>query len=460
MTSVDRARLHNLIALAAFGVAMALISYPGRFNGDSIGQYLQGVSFGFDDSHSVMVAALLGALSTLTEGPGPMFLLQLTMWLVGLAVLTDTLIKSGYKVAGQAISLLAILPLLSLDFFDVQSDALMTALLAVLLAVWARPLFGRADRTLIGAVAVFCLLVLAVDNRKNAIFALLPLWFLAWPVTGLGWRKLATALAVGLVVLAGAGAAARLIDNKVLHTYRSNLVYALVIYDLAGITARTHQDASLGMFPDFPANVARCYTPKRWDDFLGGACRPVGLAAQQIVADPGRRALLTRLWVKQAALHPLAYLGHRAAGFGCLIRVGCYDQQDMSSVGAPRPWDGPTMRFTPGARVMASAAHLMWSGPLGSGALWLACLLAEFAAAAWLLWRRGYEAATYLTLVLAASGLCYLFSFLVAGVADELRYLHPVIFLAVVAAPLTLAQLWRFARQASFTGEWRGTGSS
>jgi hypothetical protein len=53
----------------------------------------------------------------------------------------------------------------------------------------------------------------------------------------------------------------------------------------------------------------------------------------------------------------------------------------------------------------------------------------------------GYAPAPYVAAVLAASGLVYLGSFALVGVADQLRYLHPVMVLAVLAAPLAVAAL-------------------
>jgi hypothetical protein len=106
------------------------------------------------------------------------------------------------------------------------------------------------------------------------------------------------------------------------------------------------------------------------------------------------------------------------------------------------------MRVTVAARVLGAAADLMWRGPLGAGWLWIAVLFAELATAAALVRRLGFEPIAYIAGAVAAAGLAYVFSFAVAGVADQLRYLHPVIFLAVIAAPLAISVAWRGLRSA------------
>ncbi len=445
MVGASSVRCYNaaFIALAFLGLAFAL--FPGRFNGDSIGQYQTGLAFtGFYDAHSVLDAVLIGVLSDFGKGPGPVFILQLVLYCGGLLVFTDALIEAGHPIAGQLVSLLALSPPLSFDYFEVQSDALLSSLLLVLAAFCVRVYLKLGRLSLIGGFAGLCVLVLALDTRLNALFVLLPLCLIARPVPTLKLRTLVISLAVGLVVLGSASAVRSWITGPVLKAGRSHLVYALIIYDLAGITARVGRDASEGMLPDFPANVARCYTPHQWDAFQGGIgpgnCLQVAQRAQQLVADRRTRAALTRLWLSEIAKHPLAYAAHRARSFGCLVRLGCYDVEDMSPGFGRRPWDPPEARLTVSARALAALAHVLWAGPLGYGVLWIAVLAAELAAATCLLRRASGEFA-FLGAVLAGAGLLYLSSFAVFGVADELRYLHPVILLALVTAPITASAL-------------------
>ncbi len=436
-----RARVCNAIFLITAFAVLVFAMFPGRFDGDSIGQYEQGLAFAFDDSHSVMNAAMLGILSDIAKGPGPMFVLQLGLWTLGLFVFTDALIVSGYSATGQAISILALSPLLTFDFFDVQKDALFSGLLAVLLGIGVRILFRPLSITVIEGFAAFCLLVFALDTRQNGFFALIPLWLLAWPIYQLKARAILASAGVGLVVFASAVCAIYWIDDTVLNTNRSHLVYSLILLDLAGISARTGQDASGGLFPEFRTNVAKCYTPCRWDAFISGECRPVGLAAQQLMASARTRNELISQWGREIVLHPIAYLKHRLRNFGCLIRLGCYDVLDMSSGWGRRPWDEADMRVTTAARVIGAMGWNLWRGPFGSGALWMLVLLIELGVSARLLWRRGFEPISYLTFALASAGLCYTLSFAIVSMSDQLRYLHPVFFLAIIGAPLTWTQL-------------------
>jgi hypothetical protein len=73
-------------------------------------------------------------------------------------------------------------------------------------------------------------------------------------------------------------------------------------------------------------------------------------------------------------------------------------------------------------------------------------LLAELCAGAWALRRGGFRPVPYLAVIVSASGLAYLASFALIGIADQMRYLHPPIFLAVVALPLAVAGLARRSR--------------
>jgi hypothetical protein len=443
MHVIHRARVSNAVFVVLAFAALVFAMYPGRFDGDAINQYYQGVAYSFEDAHSVMIAALLGILSDIAKGPGPMFVMQLLLWLGGVLIFTDALIASGHSRTGQIVSLLSVVPLLSLDFFDVQKDALFSGLLAILLGVGARIVIGRPPITVIGAFGTFCAGVLALDSRQNAFFALIPLWLLAKPIQVWQPRVVAASLLTGLVAFAAAEAAVSWIDNDVLHTRHSHAIYALIIFDLAGITAATHQDASRGILPDFQANAEKCYSPHEWNPFSDGACPSVGSAAQQLVASGDTRRALVSTWVRAIALHPVAYLRHRLMNFGCLIRIGCGNNYSMIAGWGHRPWDDRDIRLTVSVQPIGMAAYGMWAGPLGSGALWISVLLCELAISAAVLWRRGHDAVCYLAMTIASAGLSYVFGFAVVGIADQLRYLHPVFFLGLIDAPLVATAVLR-----------------
>ena len=442
MTSARHNRIFNAAFLAVAFAFLTFVLYPGRFDGDSIGQYQQGLAFSFDDAHSVMNAAVLGILSHLAAGSGPMFVLQLFIWIGGLFLLTDTLIASGRPFAGMAISLLALMPLLSFDYLDIQKDALFTALLAVLIGSGARLLLRQLPMSVTGALASFGVLVLALDTRQNAFFALIPTWFIFWPVKRLKARPMLSSICVGAVVFMLALGTSRWIDDKILTTSHSHIIVSLMIFDLAGISARTGQDASQGLLPDFSENVAKCYNRHNWDEFLGGDCRPVFLAATQMMRDPPTNATLMRQWITQILRHPLAYAEHRFRNFQCLIRAGCTNPVGggyMSPGLEHRPWDEPNIRVTTTAHILEAMELHLGQGILGHGVFWLSVLTAELGVAGAELRRRGFSPTAYLTAVLAAAGIAYTMAYAVIGVADELRYLHPMIFLGVVAAPLAIS---------------------
>jgi hypothetical protein len=442
MSSTAAARVQNLVflglALAFLGFAM----FPGRFDGDAIVSYRQGLAFAFADAASVWVKVLLGVLADIAPGPGPMFLLQLVLWIGGLAAFTDALIATGHRITGQAVALLAVAPLLSFDFFDVQKDALLSGLLIVLIAIGARRLLLRTGFSVLGAAGTLLAFLLALDARHNALFALFPLVFLYWPVRAPKPKALLVRAAGGLCLLAAAHLALDAVNHGPLKAERKHFAFSLMVYDLAGVSARTHEDASRGRLPGFLAQAQRCYSPHEWDAFQGGACQAAGLAARSLMQDPRTRHDLVGVWAGAILRHPIAYASHRASHFGCLLSVGCQRQvQAMSAGWWVRPWDEPNMRVSSSARALGAIAAWMWRGPLGSGALWLLTLVLELAAGAWTLRRGGFRPVPYLAVIVSASGLAYLMSFALVGIADQMRYLHPPIFLGVTALPLALHAL-------------------
>jgi hypothetical protein len=438
------ARLQNLAFLSLAFAVLAFAMFPGRFDGDAISAYHQGLNFYFTDATSVWTSVLMGATADFAPGPAPMFLLQLLIWIGGLLLLTDALIATGSPLAGQAISLLAVTPLLSFDFFDVQKDAFVSALLVVLIAVGVRRLLLRTRLTLLGVTATAFVLLLALDARHNALFALFPMVFLYWPVRTFKLAPWLTRAGAGVCLLAAAQLALGAVNYGPFKSERAHFAYALIVYDLAGISVRIHQDASQGRLPGFLAEAERCYSPHEWDAFQGGACESTGLATKALMRAPTTSRDLVLTWAHQLLRHPVAYAAHRTRHFGCLISVGCQrEHQLMNANWWVRPWDTPHMRVSGSARALGALGIWMWQGPLGSGALWLLVLALELAASVLALRRGGVRPIPNLTLVVSASGLSYLLSFAFIGIADQMRYLHPAIFLAVIALPLAATSLAR-----------------
>ncbi len=171
--SIRRTRVQNAVFLLLAFAFLVFAMFPGRFDGDAIGQYrkawrsVQRHPFG----HGCGVAR--DAVGH-RPGPGTDVRAPACLFVAGLFILSDSLIATGRLIAGQAVSVLALAPLLSFDFFDVQKDALLSGLLAVLIGVGARGLLRGSRATLIGLLPTACILLLALDTRQNAIFALAP----------------------------------------------------------------------------------------------------------------------------------------------------------------------------------------------------------------------------------------------------------------------------------------------
>ena len=350
----SRCRIINALFLVAAFTFLVYSLFPGRFDGDTIGQYQEGLNFSFQDAHSVMVAAALGLLAKIMSGPGPMFVLQLAIWLGGIALLTDTLIASGYRTTGYAVSIVALSPLISFDFVDVQSDAMLTALASLLTGFGARTLFSGSPPKLFAAIAAFVLLAVAIDVRNNGVFLIFPLWFLVWSVRHLRWRSFLIATTSGCLVFAAALFVGNTIDYRVLRAHRIHKVVMLIVFDLAAITVHTGNDETQGLLPNFVEKSLQCYTPEWWDPFLAGDCKDVFAVAEQVMFDDARRDLMLKRWGWAIARNPRAYLTHRLEHFKCLMRIGCHLPNPMTIGVSPiRSWDEGTLpRITNAALVM------------------------------------------------------------------------------------------------------------
>jgi hypothetical protein len=440
--TVRSARLTNAAFLICAGGLLAFALYPGRFDNDSISMYQQGQALQFHDWHSPLMSVLMASLSPLQAGPGPLFALQIVLWIAGLVILTDSLIVFGRPYAAQTISILSMLPLVTFNFVEVQKDVLLVALTSVFIGFGARSLLlSRLRWGPIFALVMFGLFVVALDARKNAFTILLVLCFLYFPARELRLGPVLKSTATAVALFFAALTAGSWLDHSLLGATRLHPVAILLTYDLAGISANAHYDASEGTL-DLTATGPACYKAWGADPYIL-ECSSTGDRAMALVDGEPTKRILALKWFKAVAKHPIAYLEHRISHFDCLIRLGC-DELPRWPMGqgliTRTTWPEAT-RVTTVGRVLEIAAVKSYSSVLGDGWFWLLVLVAEAGIMARLLYRNGFDPIRYMVLVLTTGALAYEVAFFFLGVSSALRYFHIVFFVGTLSLPLFVSAL-------------------
>ena len=235
MAATDGAkRTGRLIATAVLlAAASTALFWPGFADYDTVGQYEQVLSGEYRDWHPPAMARVWALLRLLFgDGAGPMLVLQMALYWLGLALIAGGLARGGRPRAGAAVLVIGAWPVFLGWQGHVLKDAQMTgaALAATGLAAWWRLAGRRVPGWAWAIVAV--LLGYGVLVRANAVFALAPL-VMAW--TPWRWRRRAVG-AVGLIaatiLLAGP------INHRLLGAASTGVERTEPIYDLAGIAVR------------------------------------------------------------------------------------------------------------------------------------------------------------------------------------------------------------------------------
>ncbi|MBO9500008.1 MAG: hypothetical protein J7483_11190 [Novosphingobium sp.] len=406
----------------------ALLLWPGVATFDTLVQYGQMRSGGYDDWHPPAMARLWSLLHPLGGGQGPMFLLQLGLYWLGLGLVAARLPAR----TGWAVLALGAFPLFLAWQAVVLKDAQMIAALlaAVGLAGWWQLREARVPA--LAVLGVLLLLAYAALVRANGVFAAVPLGLALFDLGGK--RPILLRLALGVAAIGAVIAVSGPINHDLLRAKPSGVERTLPLYDLAGIVHRAGPAAA----PVLPAaewramEDRRCYGPFLWDP-LGDDTRCGFLAEDLDEAAPHAR--LVALWARAVATHPAAYAAHRLAHWNSTMRwivpsgwpvAAPPGRSDPNPLGLGSP--GPAMD------ALASAAGWLAEGPEGAPALWFVAALGALFAA------RGRSTPRQrLAFALALSAVALELGFLVVSIASDLRY-HLWAMFATMLAWLLLAE--------------------
>jgi hypothetical protein len=409
---------------------------------DTVAQYGQVLSNEVDDWHPPAMVRLWQLLHPIAPATAPMFVVQVSLYASGFALIVGALVRIGRWRAGIAAAMLALSPLLLGWEMVVLKDAQMLGALLAALGILSHYRLG-ARKMPGGAIAVVALLLAyATLVRANAVFATLPLAMLlpSRPRSELA-RGLTTIVAI-LVVLGVSPS----INHGFLGASPSGVAKAQPLFDLAAISVATAGSSS-PFTPFERAQLAErhCVKDFFWDP-IGDptACGPVTARLNgQSEAD------LYVEFARSVAAHPLVYAVHRGRHWNSTERwLVAPNLPDAAPPLEAEPNDlGLASPSSPIAEAWQDAAAIEAATPLGWPIVWtLAGLLLVPGA-----WRRRCDPAGGLALALLASALTLEASFLVISIASDLRY-HLWSMAAAALALILLSNDLRLSRREWIVG--------
>jgi hypothetical protein len=344
-----------------------------------------------------------------------MFLLNAALYWSAFGIIALAVVRiSG--VLAVAVLLLALVPPAFMLLVMIWRDVLF----AVIWLLAAAITYFVADRAPPWRSAVqgfaLALIVLGVLVRPNAIIAApLLVAYVLWPAR-FAWKR--TALLFVPAVIAGY-VLIQIVYYGVLGVHRQNPLHSLLVFDLGGITHFTRQN-------QFPVSwtadetallISQCYDPARWDGYWTlDPCKFVmdRLERKDDVIFGTPR--LTQSWLRAVATHPLAYLGHRLSVFWTFL-AGANPTLDFDKIELP---DRVPLASNPYFRKIAALHDALKSTILFRAGAWLALASAVCALA----WRGRLTSSGAFAVGVTSSGIAYVLSFAIFGVAADFRYAY------------------------------------
>jgi hypothetical protein len=430
------------MAFAGF-VFTVLVSYPGYLTADAA--YVYGyVQSGFlGDWQSPLMTIVWWFIDPISPGSGSMFLLIATLYWVGFAVLALAVARRSAGLA-TAVPLLAFAPpafmLLAMIWRDIFFGTvwLLAAAIIYFVADRSRPLRWMMQMLALALVGFGVLL------RPNAIIAApLLVAYVAWPER-FEWKR--TAL-LFIPALLASYVLIQIVYYEIFAVHRENPLHSLVVFDLGGIThfAQENQFPVSWSAYENALLITQCYEPARWDTYwTWDPCNFVMSRLQSkddVIFGTSR---LSQSWLRAVAAHPVAYLTHRLTFLKAfLTNSNPTIELENLALRDEIPLAG-NRRFA----TLMILYDMLKRTVLFRPGIWLIFSAAVGALA----WRGRATPPGAFAVSVAASGIIYILSFGVFGVAADFRYAYWCV-LASLAGLIPALLAWRRQRSKPLLSE-------
>lgn len=424
-----RVLIATVMAFTAFAQIAAY--WPGILQVDATLQYDQAVSGHLNDWHAPVMTWLWTCLLRIWPGPAPMLLLQAGLYWAGFALLIKWALRQQRVGLAYALLACALMPLSVARLGSILKDCMMAGSLVLAFGLFA---VQQQKSSLAIRLSAIGMVLFATAMRPNAFFATIPLlvallpaaWRLTWP------RLMAVSIVATLSLMLVTP-----VTNKIVNARSSEAVLSLIIFDLAGITTNSGENAFPAMDLADPVEASRkCYTPRWWDTFgwwTQPLC-PINFHSVRAAFERSHESPY-HAWLHAIARHPLAYAEHRLVHFNLNIRF-------LSLRRITQPvWNASKTHYaefqkTPNLLLSAFnfAASRNAESPFGWPVL-------AMAVAAGVLIVTKYLRSRALVTPLALSALSYGLSYLPISVAADLRYHMWTTIAAAIAGVIALADI-------------------
>ncbi|WP_304561295.1 hypothetical protein [Sphingomonas immobilis] len=445
---LDREVRFSWPAGVAFAALCFLLSYPGRLNGDSLFSLMATTKPGLTNNwHSATLQWLWSLPGPVLGQPAGALAIQAVLFgiFAGFLPRLPRDLRGRAALAGEVLLRVA---LAGATGYIGKDAVILTALLIAVqvLRRLSQARLGAGGSVLLGLVTALFLLTKA-PNFLVVVVALA----LVLPFFIQSRRAYLALIAIALVVGALAVPLNRAVDSVIFKARDLHPDKQLVLFDVAGISARTGQNLFADV-PGWPTTAlkppAACYVPYMWDSFAEWA--PCGGYATAYDRFDGA---LKRRWVEAIAAHPIAYAQHRLLYIDYLLESRDHatwglDGQSINDASNAKAMDEMRRGI---AAVKPNRPIALWHPSFATEPMrWLERALFKFPKVQWvgliiclavLLfgWTRRHDGIRLGAILAAALGLGNFAMLAVFGVADPARYMVPTVGLAYLALLALLA---------------------
>jgi hypothetical protein len=422
--------------VACFVVAACVLNYPGHLSLDSLTQLNEGRSGRFTSLNPPFASALLGLFDRIHEGAGLQMLFDIGLLALALIVMLRALPRTS------ALSNLLLFVFLASPITLIYGGIIWKDVLFAHLELLAFALLMSAERHSGRWKAGAIVVLLAASSQirpQGVVVALVACMAFAWLPRRAGDRSVTTKAGLGIALFSATVIVSLLLSafvtqksDRTIGIAYSNAAPVLMLYDIAGIVKRV-PDLDLSLLAQAGTDVPLLkqlivvgYTPQRVDSLDIYAALP----------DSEHLYLpLVRQWVQAISTNPGAYLAHRFDVFSW--HLGLHDPAKCLPVHVGIDDSDPTLlaalnlreTASPYSGVLWEYASAMFATPVFRGITYAAILGASLL----LLARAGFGRHIAAT-SLALAALLFALSYLVLGIACDVRYLYFTLTAAMFCA--------------------------